>query len=200
MISGLAMSPSMIPRPSSGTRLLLVLLSIYSVLLLFGHEISRTSFLKVGTSSVAIIWHLALSPYLWASPIPVAGYVLMKNQGTTVEWQRLSGQRMGFRSGSGAANVVNRLFWTFELHYVPHRRLYCTRTWLHSLTLLYITRGVRRRFNIKEATNESSTSWYMEAEQEWMYVFILLLDSESTTLADILIERSFRACICKANV
>lgn len=33
-----------------------------------------------------------------------------------------------------------------------------------------------------------------------MYVFILLLDSESSTLVEILIERTFRACICTANV
>ena len=33
-----------------------------------------------------------------------------------------------------------------------------------------------------------------------MYVFILLLDSESPTLVEILIERTFRACICTANV
>jgi hypothetical protein len=49
-----------------------------------------------------MIWGLALFAYLSASPILLVGYILMKNQGTTVDWQRLSGKRMGLWSGSDA--------------------------------------------------------------------------------------------------
>lgn len=64
----------------------------------------------LGNAVIQMIWRLAPFRYLWTSSILLVGYVYMMNQGTTVDWQRLSGQRMRLWSGSGAKHVVARLF------------------------------------------------------------------------------------------